>query len=96
MKRYVLVHGGLNGFSPEKGLDEYSADDLLWTRPGPDDRYWDDRLVILGHTPTQYFSCEKGRMLVTDTWADIDTGAAGGGGPMLLRLDDMYPFYAEA
>ncbi len=96
MKRYVLVHGGLNGFSPEKGLDEYSADDLLWTRPGPDDRYWDDRLVILGHTPTQYFGCEKGRMLVTDTWADIDTGAAGGGGPMLLRLDDMYPFYAEA
>ena len=34
-------------------------------------------------------------MLVTDTWVDIDTGAACGGSPMLLRLDDMRPFYAD-
>ena len=77
MKRFVLVHGGLNGFEPGKGLDEYDEDDLLW------------------HTPTQYIGGEKGKMFVTDTWADIDTGAAGGGSPMLLRLDDMCPFYAE-
>ena len=93
MKRFVLVHGGLGGFDPAKGLDEYSADDLVWTRPGVDERYWEDRLVILGHTPTQYYG-EKGRMFETDTWLDIDTGAAGGGSPMLLRLDDMCPFYA--
>ena len=54
-----------------------------------------DRLVILGHTPTQYLGGEKGKMFVTDTWVDIDTGAAGGGSPMLLRLDDMCPFYSE-
>ena len=94
MKRFVLVHGGLNGFDPARTLDEYSEDDLLWTRPGPEDRYWDDRLVILGHTPTRYYG-QAGRMFVTDTWTDIDTGAAGGGSPMLLRLDDMYPFYVE-
>ena len=35
-------------------------------------------------------------MFRTDTWIDIDTGAAGGGAPMLLRLDDLQPFYAEA
>lgn len=94
MKRFVLVHGGLAGFDPAKGLDEYGADELVWTRPGVDERYWEDRLVILGHTPTQYFG-NKGRMFVTDTWVDIDTGAAGGGSPMLLRLDDMCPFYAD-
>lgn len=94
MKRFVLVHGGLGNFSPEKGLEEYSAEELVWTRPGADERYWEDRLVILGHTPTQYYGT-RGRMFVTDTWVDIDTGAAGGGSPMLLRLDDMYPFYAE-
>lgn len=94
MKRFVLVHGGLNAFDPEKGLDEYSADDLLWARPSPGERYWEDRLVILGHTPTQLFG-EKGKMFVTDTWVDIDTGAAGGGSPMLLRLNDMCPYYAE-
>ncbi len=95
MKRFVLVHGGLNGFDPGKGLDEYDEDDLLWTRPGTEERYWEDRMVILGHTPTQYIGGEKGKMFVTDTWADIDTGAAGGGSPMLLRLDDMCPFYTE-
>jgi serine/threonine protein phosphatase 1 len=89
------VHGGLNGFDPGKGLDEYSENDLVWTRPEPDQRYWEDRMVILGHTPTQYLGGEKGRMFETDTWADIDTGAAGGGSPMLLRLEDMQPFYDE-
>ena len=95
MKRFVLVHGGLNGFDPGKELDEYEADDLLWTRPRTEERYWDDRLVVLGHTPTQYLGGEKGRMYLTDTWVDIDTGAADGGSPMLLRLDDMHPFYTE-
>ena len=94
MKRFVLVHGGLRDFSPEKSLEEYSAEDLVWTRPSVNERYWEDRLVILGHTPTQYYG-ERGRMFVTDTWVDIDTGAAAGGSPMLLRLDDMCPFYAE-
>lgn len=93
-RRFVLVHGGLAGFAPEKGLDEYGEEELVWTRPEPEDRYWEDRLVILGHTPTQYFG-DKGRMFVTDTWLDIDTGAAGGGSPMLLRLDDLKEFYAE-
>ena len=93
-KRFLLVHGGLNNFSPEKGLEEYSEDDLVWTRPRPEDRYWENRLVILGHTPTQYYG-EKGRMFVTDTWVDIDTGAAGGDSPMLLRLEDMRAYYAD-
>jgi hypothetical protein len=75
------------------GLDEYSEDDLVWTRPAADDRYWDDRLVILGHTPTQYYGT-KGRAFVTPTWIDIDTGAASGGSPMLLRLEDLAELYA--
>ena len=93
-KRFVLLHGGLKDFTPERSLDEYDPFDLVWTRPVPEDRYWDNRLVIIGHTPTQYYG-EKGRMFTTETWVDIDTGAADGGSPMLLRLDDMQPFYAE-
>ena len=30
-----------------------------------------------------------GRILRTETWIDIDTGASGGGKPMLLRLDAL-------
>ena len=93
-KRFVLVHGGLQGFSPERPLDDYSADELVWTRPAPDERYWDDRLVVLGHTPVRYYGGGD-RMLRTDTWLDIDTGAAGGGSPMILRLEDLREYYAD-
>ena len=93
-KRFLLVHGGLDGFSPEKRMEEYAPKDLVWTRPGRDERYWEDRLVVLGHTPTRYYG-ENGKMFATPTWIDIDTGAAGGGSPMLLRLDDLTAFYAD-
>jgi len=95
MKSIVLVHGGFKGFVPEKPLDEYSQNDLVWIRPGIEEDYWNDRLVILGHTPTQYYG-KKGKAFVTPTWIDIDTGAAAGGSPMLLRLDDLAEFYAES
>lgn len=94
MKRIVLVHGGFTGFDPQKPFDEYSQNDLVWTRPDIEEDYWNDRLVILGHTPTQYYG-KKGKAFVTPTWIDIDTGAGAGGSPMLLRLDDLAEFYAE-
>ena len=80
MKRFLLVHGGLYGFSPEKGMDEYDPRDLLWTRPDLNERYWKKK---------------KGRAFVTPTWIDIDTGAAGGDCPMLLRLDDLAEIYCD-
>ncbi len=93
-KRFVLVHGGFRDFDPAKDPDEYTEEDLVWTRPEDDEQYWEDRTVILGHTPTQYYG-KKGRMFETDTWIDIDTGAAGGGSPMILRLEDLRAFYVE-
>lgn len=92
---FLLVHSGLDGFSLERKLSDYSADELLWNRPSPDERYFPNKLTILGHTPTGYIFGEKGRMFQTETWIDIDTGAAGGGAPMLLRLEDLRAFYVE-
>ena len=92
---YLLVHSGMEHFSPKRKLSDYTADELLWNRPGADERYFGDVITILGHTPTGYLFGDKGRMYQTDTWIDIDTGAAGGGAPMLLRLEDLKPFYAE-
>lgn len=93
-KRYILVHGGLGGFDPGKSLDDYTPTELLWVRPELEERYFDDATVILGHTPTEYYGASnRGRMLRTDTWLDIDTGAAMGRSPMLLRLGDEKEFY---
>ena len=45
-------------------------------------------------TPTAYYGSEyAGKPVITDTWINIDVGAAGGMPPLLLRLDDMKQFY---
>ena len=95
-RSFVLVHSGFGNFSPEKKLSDYEPDELLWHRPVADEAFFPDVMTVLGHTPTGYLFGEEGKMFRTDTWIDIDTGAAGGGAPMLLRLDDLQPFYAEA
>ncbi len=93
---FILTHSGFGSFEKNKKLSEYSQRDLLWNRPELTQRYFDDITVVFGHTPTFYYGEEyKGKAIVTDTWIDIDTGAAGGLAPMLLRLDDMKEFYFE-
>lgn len=52
-QKYLLVHAGLDNFSEEKELDEYSIDDLVWVRPDYAIPYFEDVIVITGHTPTQ-------------------------------------------
>ncbi len=92
-KKYILTHSGLGNFSPERRIEDYSANDLLWNRPSPFDRYYDDAITVFGHTPTGYLEYGSGgKIIVTDTWIDIDTGASSGRHPTLLRLDDMQSF----
>ncbi len=93
---YLLVHGGLDGYTPGCRLRDFDPQTLLWSRPALCERYSEDFVTIIGHTPTGYYGREyTARMLRTPTWWDIDTGAAGGGTPMLLRLDDGAEFYIE-
>lgn len=93
----VLVHAGLGNYSPDKKLSVYTPDDLIWHRPTADERYSDTILTVFGHTPTGYLdpAC-SGRMLRTDTWINIDAGAAGGHPPMLLCLETLTPYYLNA
>jgi serine/threonine protein phosphatase 1 len=94
-KDFLLTHSGLGSFEENKKISEYSVHDLIWNRPNLEARYFDDIITVFGHTPTLlYGSMYKDRAIFTDTWINIDTGAACGGSPMLLRLDDMKEFYA--
>lgn len=96
-RSFVLTHSGLGGYRRGKALSEYTPRELLWTRPALDTVYKEDFTVIHGHTPTWYYGEQyRGRIIKTDTWINIDVGAAGGAHPMLLRLDDMKELYAEA
>ena len=95
-RSFVLTHAGLGNFRPDKKLSEYTADELIWYRPKPEERFFQDRITVFGHTPTNYYGAEYARrMLETPTWIDIDTGAGQGWPPMLLRLEDLTPFYQQ-
>ena len=98
-RKYILVHGGLGNFYPEKPLESYSMHELLWERPTLATRYSPEKYtVILGHTPTfTYSGAYKNRMIRTNNgWWNIDTGAARDTGrPMLLCLDTLDEYYIE-
>ncbi len=91
---YLLVHGGLGNYKKGKDLKDYSAQELLWARPDFDTVYSKKFLTVVGHTPTCFYHKQfKGRMIRTETWWNIDTGAACDLLPMLLRLEDGKEFY---
>lgn len=93
---FLLVHSGLGNFHPTKKLSDYTADELLWTRPEINEEYFGDVLTLFGHTPTVYYGTEhKGRILRHSTWIDVDVGVAFGNSPALLRLDDLKEFYLD-
>ena len=93
-KKFILTHSGLGGFKKDKSMEDYSSYDLLWTRPNMNTRYFDDAMVIFGHTPTVYMGDgQLGKILKTDTWINIDVGVAVGQEPAILRLDDLKEFY---
>ena len=97
-KNYVLVHSGLGNYSQEKRMRDYTMDELLWERPTFETKYNSDKyIVIFGHTPTICYGDEyKNRMIKTESWWNIDTGAATEDGrPMLLCLDTRQEYYIE-
>ena len=95
-RRFLLVHAGLENFSPDRDVEDYDPKELLLARPELDTVYYDDAIVVFGHTPTEvYGDAYKGRAVRTDSWVCIDTGAGWGGAPMLLRLDDGKAFYFD-
>lgn len=89
---FLLVHSGLGNFSPGKPLHLYTPDELLWTRPAEDERYFDHVITVFGHTPTALYGTPS-RMFKTPTWIDIDTGAGSGYAPMLLCLNNLEAHY---
>lgn len=91
---FLLVHSGLDNFSKNKKLTEYTSDEFIWAWPEITDEYFDDIITVFGHTPTMYYDHEsKGKILKTKTWIDIDVGVPYGNKPVLLRLNDLEEIY---
>lgn len=92
--RFVLVHGDLPDFSPEKSLEEYDGIGMITSRADYGRVYYPDRYLVTGHTPT----CEideryRGRIYRENRHLAIDCGAGWDLPLGCIRLDDFEEFY---
>ena len=97
-QEYLLVHAGLGNYSPERDLDDYSLDELVWEQADYNTRYFDDVTVISGHTPTQLIEGNKkpGFIYRANGHIDIDCGACFAGGRLAaLCLESGEEFYSS-
>jgi serine/threonine protein phosphatase 1 len=91
---YVLVHGGLEHFDPDKPLEAYGPEDLLWTRTDYTKVYYPDKILVTGHTPTQLIGVgEPGRIYQGNNHIALDCGAAFGADLGCLCLETKEEFY---
>lgn len=51
-QKYLLVHGGLKNFSPEREIEDYTDEEILWARTDYGKMYFQDTILVTGHTPT--------------------------------------------
>ena len=93
-QQFVLVHGGLEGFSPSRPLDSYTSNEILWCRPEKDTIYYPDKYVVFGHTPVQFLETSTpAKIYRKDKLIDIDCGCVFSGRLGCLCLDTMEEIY---
>lgn len=96
-KSYVLVHAGLENFSPDKPLCDYTLDELVWNRTDFERVYYPDRYLVTGHTPTQLIEANPrpGYIYKVNHHIAIDCGACFGGRLAAYCLDTGEAFYSD-
>lgn len=98
-RRFILVHTGPENFSTSKNMTDYSLDEITFSRPDANTRYFEDATMVFGHTPTPLLFESGGeipdsyRIFHAETFIDIDCCAAYGGRLGCLCLDTMEEFY---
>ncbi len=95
-REFVLCHGGLGNFSPDKDMDEYDIAELAFERLDYEKEYFPDKFVVTGHTPTVLIKgAEQGKIYRCNKNFAVDCGAVFGLGLGCLRLDDFKEFYVS-
>ena len=97
-KRFLLVHAGLGNFRPDKALEDYTLDELVWERPDYTVRYFEDAEVVSGHTPTQLIedNPRPGYIFRKNGHVAIDCGACFDRGRLAaICLETGEEFYEE-
>lgn len=96
-KDFVLVHAGLEGFSPDKPLDDYHLSDMVFKCPDYSKVYFKDKFLVTGHIPTAHINenSTPNSIYKANNHIAIDCGCAMGKEGRLgaICLDSFEEFY---
>ena len=93
-RSYVLVHAGINGFDPQKALDDYEEQDFISKPSDLSKVYFKNSFLVSGHIPTADLSKDgKARVISKNHQLRIDCGAYEGGKLAAVCLDTLKVYY---
>lgn len=93
-RSYVLVHAGINGFAPQKALDDYEEQDFISKPSDLSKVYFKNSFLVSGHIPTADLSRDgKARVISKNHQLRIDCGAYEGGKLAAVCLDTLKVYY---
>lgn len=96
---YVLVHAGLgNNFCYLTPLEDYTLEDFVWYRPDYEIPYYEDKIVVAGHTPTQNIACnpKPGYIFKENNYIILDCCACSRNGRLAgICLETGEEFYSR-
>ncbi len=93
-QEYVLVHAGLHNFAETKKLSDYQLHEVIWGPTDYDKVYFEDKILITGHTPVQLITQGKSeKILKMNNHIAIDCGCGFNGKLGVLCLDTMEEMY---
>ena len=93
--KFILVHSGISNFDENKSLECYTAEELVFSRPDFNKRYYSENhtYVVYGHTPTDTVIGEN-KIFKGSGNICIDCGATFENGKLAcLALETMAEFY---
>jgi len=90
---YLLVHAGIKGFTPDIDLDALEPSDFFDEALDLSKKYYDDKIIIVGHNPTTEDNGGDGRIFHGNGSIAIDCGVAQGGSLACLCLENGREYY---
>lgn len=91
---YILVHAGLDNFEKTKPLSDYQLHEIIWAETDYEKVYFEDKILITGHTPVQLLSHGKSdKILKKNNHIAIDCGCGFHEKLGVLCLDTMEEMY---
>lgn len=98
-KDFVLVHAGIDNFSPDKDMEDYEIYELIFNKPDYSQKYFEDKYLVTGHTPTRFIHDEisghsNNTVFIKNNHIAIDCGCGYDGLLGAICLDTFEDFYA--